>query len=260
MWYLKKILKNPVLYGAIALLTGLMCMGCYGDLAAAGENKISVIYCYIVANSVGISHVLVPVVTSIPFLSVYVEEHDKKLVYYQIIRSKSRRKYYGMQWLAALATSLSVAVISLFLFTIVCLLSGAGFGSNDSMKMYFEGTYFADYVKNDFTIRTYLIHCFAFLLYASPWPLIGMLVSSFSSNKYVIMASPFIALLAGNYITELLSVDTLHPGMTLLIGNEFRYQPYGGIFHTIRYFTVLIVILTVILSIRITGKMKNEGL
>lgn len=260
MWYLKKVLKNPMMYAAAILLAGLMCMGCYGDLAAARENKISVLYCYIVANSVGISHVLVPVVTSIPFLSVFVEEHEKKLAYYQIIRSRNRRKYYGAQWIAALATALLVAAASLLLFTMICLLFGAGWDSNDSIKMYFEGTYFADSVKNDFTINTYLIHCFAFLLYASPWALIGLLVSFFSRNKYVIIASPFIALLAGNYITELLSVNILNPGMTLLIGNDFRYQEYGGIFHTVRYFAILLFALTIMLCIKITEKMKNEGL
>lgn len=91
MYYLKRILKSPVFGMCIILLVSVMLIGCYGDLEAARENHSSVLYLFIVTNSVGIAHVLVPVITVVPFLFFYVEEMEKKSVYYRIIRMESKK-------------------------------------------------------------------------------------------------------------------------------------------------------------------------
>lgn len=141
----------------------------------------------------------------------------------------------------------------------MCLLCGAGWQSHDSVRQYFNGTDFAAYMSDGSTGKVYLVHCFAFLCFCLPWTLIGVLVSFVSKNRYVIIASPFIVFMGTSYLTEILSMEKLHPGLILLKGSVL-HMPGGGIYHTLLYVTVLTGILLILTVWAVRRRMRHEGL
>ena len=232
LFYIKRILSSPVFWFCSLLLIFVMILGCYEDLACAEQEKLPVLYFLITTNAVGITHVLVPVICTVPFLFYYVDELEKRTVYYQMIRMKKKRKYIGGQILAALITPCLVAFVSVIAFTLICLLFGAGFQSVDMIGEYFENSLFGEMIKDGSLLGVYMIHVAAFLLYSLPWVLVGIAVSYISKNRYVIIASPFIFDMVISYVTEMLSYDILGPDSTLLKGNVI-YLFGGGIFYAI---------------------------
>lgn len=256
-YYGKRIFTSPVFAVCAVLQAAVMVIGCYVDLLAARHNVVSVLYCFVITNAIGISHVLIPVVAAVPFLFFYVEELEKKAVYYQLIRSSRRERLFG-QLGAALLSAVAMTAAAVLLFTGVCLLFGAGWEANLSMKMYFENTYFEQMVLKN-TVSVYLIHVLALLAYSAPWVLCGMIASLFSKNKYVILATPFIFFMALSYFTELLACFELNPGTTLLKGMALSFAG-GGIYYNLLYHTVLILLLCGAYGIVSGRRFRHEGI
>jgi len=233
---LKKIVCSAVFWGTVILLAGSMVLGAYSDLQNARNNSMSVLYCYLVTNSVGISHVLVPIVTIVPFTFFYVDELDKKAVYYSLIRC-SKRKYYLANVLTAIISAVLVSSLAILIFVIVCLGFGANLQVDNMMVEYYSGTFFQTWIESEMLVRILLIHICSFVIFSIPWPLLSLAVSILSKNKYVIIASPFILFMAASYVTEMSSADMLNPGLMLLKGSMLK-KSYGGLFYAISYHVI----------------------
>ncbi|MBO5389871.1 MAG: hypothetical protein J6A59_17385 [Lachnospiraceae bacterium] len=259
MWILKRIIKCPVIYVCIIVLTLLMIIGCCEDLSYAKNNNIGVLYCFVLTNSLGVSHVVAPLLVSIPFLYYYVDEIDHKYTYYQIIRANDKVKYYGAQILSAIITVLIVTIVSILCFTILCLLLGATWEPGQTMAYYYEGTFWEKYIVNGNSLFVYMVYCVCFVLYALPWPLVGIMASYILRNRYVIVASPFIAFVFISYITQLLSLERLDPGLTLLKGSVM-YMEYGGVIHSVLYNILLTTLFIVIIFVEIKMRYKKRGI
>ena len=256
-FYLKRTLKNPVFMICTALLTILMLIGCYEDLGAASANVIPVFYCFQVTNSIGISHVLLPAVVVIPFFSFFIEEVEKGALYYQLIRGNKKCCYLGQIGAAALS-SMMVTLLATVLFSVVCMLFGAGWQINDTLIQGFSDTYYKELIQ-DRSYLVFIIHVLAFVLYSMPWVLIGMVISLFTKNRYLILIGPFIIFMAWSYLTELAGLMILNPGYTLLKGTV-RIWVGGGIFYTIGYYLVVCVTLALWYLIVSYRRFHHEGL
>ena len=256
-YYMKRIYSSAVFWGCAVLLAIVMIIGCYWDLSFARKSVQPVLYCFLVTNTVGISHALVPIVAAAPFLYFYVEEIEKKAVYYQMIRS-SKKAYFGGQIAAALLSASSVIIVTLVLFTVICLAFGANWGVNPPLASYFRGAFFEDLMnRNGFIL--YLIYAGAMVLYCLPWTLFGMLTSFFTRNKYMIIAMPYISFMILSYLTELLPVMWLNPGMTLLKAQMVR-ETYGGVPFALVYNMSLAGVLALIYYIASQRRIRHEGL
>lgn len=256
-YYLKRIVKSPAFGGGILLLTLLLVMGCYEDLTGARANHLSVLYCFIITNTVGISHVLLPVLVPVPFLFIYAEELNEKLLYYQYIRSNTAAVYRG-RLLAAIVSPALVCLISVVLFTGICIAYGAGWEAEDSMIQFFRNAAFANTVQERLWL-VYGVYGLAFLLYSLPWTLIGLVASLFCKNKYIIFAASFIIFISFSYITQLLGLYWLDPGMTLLKG-MVRSMAGGGIYYAFTYHMSFIAVLSLIYYIVSKRKFYYEGI
>lgn len=256
--HIKNFLFSPLFWVCSIILAAAMSLGVYEDLQAARSNSISIIYCWIVTNSVGVAHVLLPVLTTVPFTFYYVDRLEKKAVYYTMIRS-STKDYYLSEVIAAILSSVLVTFVACIIFITVCIMSGARDVMQDTITDYFSGTWFAYWSEQGAYNKILLIHILDYLLYSLPWTLFGMVVSLFCKNKYVIVAAPFICFMLLSYVTEMLSVTYLNPGTMLLKGN-IRSTPGGGILCAAIYFIGLSGIMGAWYYLSSRRRMKYEGI
>lgn len=257
-YYVKRSIGSPVFAGCVVLLTLIMVIGCYpSDLAFARTHPMSVLYCFLVTSSVGVAHVVVPLITVIPFLFHHVEELHKGAVYFRLIRGNRKSEFAG-KITAALLSALSVSFLSLLLFTGICLLLGAGGEAGPALPSWFAGRFFGEKVKTD-TWSVYAVHGLAFLLYSLPWVLIGLVASLFLKNWYMVFALPFVAEIVMCYITERPGLYWLHPGTGLLKG---RVQALygGGIFYSALYYGGVCVGLIMLYGFLWMRRWRNEGI
>ena len=256
---MKRLLGSGVFWGTVFLFAAIMIAGAYEDIQSAGANSSSVLYLFLVTSSVGISHVLVPVLTIIPFAFFYAEELEKKAAYYSLIRC-SKRSYYGSNIAAAVLSSMLVSAFALLVFVIVCLLSGAGSEFGGSEASFFEGSIYGSWLENGNGNWILPLKLLAFVVYSAPWGVLCLAVSVFSKNKYIIIAAPFLIEKAVGTITQMIpSLWLLIPGLTLLKGTSLRL-PYGGIPYALGYNGVIVAALSVFYYVMSKRRYRHEGI
>lgn len=256
-FYLKRIIQSPIFWVSVIALAVLMVIGCVEDLGAASQNLITILYCFQITNSIGISHVLLPAVVVIPFLFFYVDELEKGAMYYQLIRGGKDRSYRG-QISAALLSAALITLLAVFLFFFVCVILGAKWQANDSLIMSFSNTYYEEMIQNKIYL-VYIIYVLVFVCYSTPWTLMGVVISLFTKNRYLILIGPFIIFMAVSYLTELSGMLVLHPGYTLLKGIT-RTWGGGGLYYAIGYHFFLNTILSIWYLIMCRRRFRCEGI
>ncbi|MCH5341812.1 MAG: hypothetical protein J1E01_10110 [Acetatifactor sp.] len=256
---MKRLLVSRVFWAAVVLFAGIMIAGAYGDLLVAGANASSILYLYMVTTSIGIAHVLIAAVPTIPFAFFYVEELEKKAVYYNLIRC-SKRSYYLSNIVAAVLSSVLVTVFALLIFVLVCLAFGAGFENSRSLMYAYEESVFAAWLEDGRLVYVLLINLLAFVAYSSPWGLLCLVISIFSKNKYAIISFPFIFHIASSYTLQLSPLARFDPGLTLLQGLFVLRMPYGGIFYALGYHGVFITVFSVYYYAMSRRRYRREGI
>ena len=259
---MKHLLVSRVFWAAVVLFAGIMIAGVYEDLLAARANAFSVLYLYMVTTSVGIAHVLTAAVPTIPFAFFYVEELEKKAVYYNLIRC-SKRSYYLSNIAAAVLSSVLVTVFALLVFVLVCLAFGAGFengGSLGGLMSVYGVSVFGEWLEDGRLIHVLLINLLAFVAYSSPWGLLCLVISIFSKNKYVVISFPFIFHIAASYILQSSPLARFDPALTLLKGLFVLGMPYGGIFYALGYHGVFITVFSVCYYVMSRRRYRREGI
>lgn len=256
---LKRVLGSRVFWASVILYAVIMILGVQEDLPRARDNSVSVLYFYLVTTSVGITHVLISVITILPFVFFYVEELEKKSEYYNLIRS-SKKEYYLANVFTAIISSVLVSALALLLFCMVCLAFGANFHVDPSVGSYYEGMFFGPWMENDRLIPVLLVHMLVFLAASTPWGVLCMAISIFSKNKYVIIAFPFILRTAANLITDLTALHMLSPGVMLLKGSVILRMPYGGFFYALGYHMVFVAAFSIFYYAMSKRRFRHEGI
>ena len=255
---MKQLLGSGVFWGTVLLFAVIMVAGAYSDLPAARANSLPVLYLYLVTSTVGIAHVLVPVVTILPFAFFYVEEMEKKAVYYKLIRC-SKRAYYGSNIAVAVLSPILVSALALLDFVLVCLGYGAGFGYSNGMVSFFEGSMYADWLLDGRHVWVLLVKLLAFVARSAPWGLLCLAASVFSKNKFVILAAPFLIERSVSLVIQMLGLWLLDPGMPLLDGPSLRL-PWGGIPYALCYNGILVAALSAFYYVMSKRRYCHEGI
>ncbi|MCI8896051.1 MAG: hypothetical protein HFI42_07710 [Lachnospiraceae bacterium] len=189
---MKRILGSRVFWGTVVLYAAIMVAGAWEDLLAARDNpSVSLPYLYVVTTTVGIAHVLIPIVTLIPFAFFYVEELEKKSIYYNLIRC-SKRSYYLSNAFAAILSCVLVFAGALCLYLLAGVACGAGFYHGAGLLSCYEGSCFEPWFYTEQLWRLLAVNILLFLTASVPWGLLCLAVSILSKNKYIVIAFPFI--------------------------------------------------------------------
>ena len=259
---MKRLLGSGVFWGTVFLFAGIMVAGAYGDLQGARVNSHPVLYLYLVTSDAGMTAVLIPVLTMIPFAFFYVEELEKKAVYYNLIRC-SKGAYYGSNIAAAILSSALVSAFALMIFILVCLLYGAdfegGFASSQAVMSAFVGSIYEAWLKEGGMIWVLLVKLLALVASSMPWGVLCLLVSVYTKNKYVILAAPFlITRLVSAVVPEPLYL--LSPSMPTLPTGHVTRLPDGGILYMLVYNGVFIAVLSVLYYVMSKRRYHREGI
>ena len=256
-YYLKKSICNPVLLGVVVVFSVTLIIGCYSDLSAAQTNTIPVLYCFMVTTSVGIAHVVAPLLCAMPFLFFYVDTLDSGSSYFLMIRTKAKTELLA-KILAALISSVCMTGMALIFFTVTALCFGAGWEAEQSLHLSFQDKFFEAMIESHM-MSVYFVYCISFLVYSLPWALVGLVASLFVKNRYMVFAIPFLVYIVWNYLTELLGLTWLNLNMTLLKGNS-RNLYGGGILYALIYHGILCLGLIIFYGVMYRRRWKYEGI
>ena len=156
-YYLKKSICNPVFLGVVVVFSVTLIIGCYSDLSAAQTNTIPVLYCFMVTTSVGIAHVVAPLLCAMPFLFFYVDSLDSGSSYFLMIRTKAKTELLA-KILAALISSVCMTGMALIFFTVTALCFGAGWEAEQSLHLSFQDKFFEAMIESHM-MSVYFVYC-----------------------------------------------------------------------------------------------------
>lgn len=224
--YYKRCITNPVFYACAVLQAVMMAAGCHEWLGLAKENVISVLYCYRVTTSIGIGHVVLPLISVIPFMIFQVEETRPGAIYFQLSRTSFWKELWG-RLAAALLSAVTAMAAALLIFTVIAMACGAVWQTNDSVINWYEKSSLRELAEKG-TWQIYLIESAGFLLYAMPWVLIGMVASLFVKNPYIVFAFPFVVFITANFLEDLTGSGWLNVSFIVLLKNVKLRGTFGG--------------------------------
>lgn len=249
----KRCVKSPVFYISILLLYFCMMIGIMEDLWIP-EHADDMLMLFQITTSLGIAHIAVPVFVILPCALLYAEEAKDSFFYYNLIRT-TKKSYITSKIVTCVCTGMMVAAGAVILFLITCMLVGIHGIGNGLDGMYLD-TYFQRYIETGKSYVPFLAHLITYVIFAGAWPLISLIVSTYTASKYVITAAPFFVERIVSYLTEIINISIIMPQLTLLKG-PVLYLPYGGIPHAFCLNGILIGILSMVFVMRMKRKFRD---
>lgn len=228
-FYLKRMILSKLFVVCLIITIIILLFGASKILMVAGERAgyneaISILETlHATMEFGGFYSVIAPALMSITFLYFYTEDMAKRAIYYQMLRT-NRFRYYIGQIVSALVSAGLLIFVGLVVLVIVSMIAGVSWNHEGWWVYLFEGTNTEKYYYGDDSWKLTLWHLVIVIFYSLPWPLLGMVISLFTKNRYVIMASPFVIFMLWNYITQFLWFDNnwiiwvIPTGPMLLIG------------------------------------------
>lgn len=266
-FYLKRMIKSKLFYICLGATVGILLFGATqiimrGHERAYYNEPISILEALHSTMEFGGFYVVVaPALMSVLFLYFYTEDMEKRAIYYQMLRT-NRLSYYAGQILSALCSSGLLIVISMLIFCVVCMAAGVVWEHNGHWAEIFMETNIGPYYYGPYSelLTVWQIVCIVF--YSLPWPLVGLLVSLVTKNRYVIMASPFVVFLLWNYMAQFLWkyahwLDWIKPTSCTLI-LDLPYRDFWTIQLTFLYPILYIIVFVGIVSSIYLGVTKRR--
>lgn len=263
---MKRILTGKMFYICIILSAVLLYIGGYVDIEAARDNSIPLLSCLHTTQFEGVIIVVAPIIMAIPFLVIFVEDNEKKAIYFQLMRT-SQRKYYAGQLAAAVCSAGAIALVSIIIFIICCLTSGVVW-ENEWYYTLLDDTCLRDIIYSSDIWKLTLWYHMCLVFFCMPWAVIGMVVSLFTKNKYIIIASPFVIFMAWNYLCQIIQniwppIKWIRPTEPTLF-DELVHADFWSLKLTISYpiiyHVLLIGGLSLIYYFTIKRRFRNEGI
>lgn len=244
-YYMKRILTNPIFYICLAIGLFALITPCRHELPFCRVDRLPIMY-MLSTTEMGIFSMLVPILTTAPFMLVFTEELKEKVVFYQMIRA-GRKHFYRDQILSAIFCGVIIGAITWTVWLIVMLGAGARFPATNDWFGNFIGTNLESMVETDAFIWLSIWYLLVQVFYCLHWNLMGMALSLVTKNKYVLIAAPFIIYLVWEYMTQMIysmakGVMFVNPGSMRMSGG-LEYLPYWQLSYSYLYPIVVYVIL-----------------
>lgn len=255
LFCLKRIVKGKIFWICTVLMAVLLVAGCGEDLFMERALQPSVFYMYLISTGIGIVAVLMPVLASMPFLFYYTDEIKSGNAHFQMIRMKKKSRYLAGQFLAATGSAVLMAVIALAIFTVFCIFAGAGWQANDVMLQgFFQDSMYDAYLQKGTTVMPYMIYAFTYVLFSMEWGLIGMAVSFFIKNRYVVIAAPFLFAQIMGYL-----MYGAYAPYTTLLQTVHLHWAGGGLYYAIGYHIISLSIWIGLSVLFFYRRLRYEG-
>lgn len=251
-WSCKNLLQSPGLWIATVVLALSLISGVYDEVPYSAHLPNGLLYFFSVTTSVGIAHVVLPAIVAFPAALMYREEAGGAM-YYHLIRS-DRKKYISAKLFAGLFAEAVCVAGAVILFVAYCAFYGK---AQIGKALYnYQGSVWEAGVIAGRSAPVFAGSIVAFLLYALPWSLVSLVVSTYTRNRYLVMAASFLVCQFLNIAGELIGWRWLRPDSCLLKGATLQLWG-GGLSFCVLYVGVFCLGLCAFFSWRIRRKLKN---
>lgn len=193
---MKREIKNALFsvnfIGAVVITALTFLIGAYEDIGHSGGT---ILYFFDICMQLSPLIVFIPFVASLPYGYRFIDEYNSN--YYRFSLSRSGYKKYVFRKTVAVNLSSFLAVFLGLTFAVLFLLPF-------SEKINFNDVFHVQLYNTLVSGRTYgflinineylyIFVCVFFIsLFASLWPIIGMIASTYIKNRYVSLIMPFI--------------------------------------------------------------------
>ena len=231
--YLKNTILSPSMVFAV--------VGLYLSMLVSGWplGNSDLLYNFQETISLGFTAFFIPVVSVIPICYFQYSLLNGKTLHYYLIRTKKKNYFFGACG-GAVLSGVVVMVFAFILFSITCLIYspmgpphiGDGLFPNNSL-------FYTELAK--YPILSYLLNGFVFAMNGTIWPMLSLMCFSLTSNRYVVMALPFVVRTIMGYFAQSWQIYVLDPAQLLLKGIA-REWIGGGIPYLLLYIGCFITI------------------
>ncbi len=193
-----------VLAQAIAFLVFV-----YGEYRSFGPMKDQFLYLLEGSCSAGIGKIVVPILSVLPMVSVKEGGRQKERDYFTLIRC-SKRNYIGSEIVAAILSGFLVVLLGCLLFFLCLILLGyrgvgVGMGGTIENSIY-ASSCLSGFLKGNRGVLL-LLEIIILSLDGAVWPLLLLVISQFTANKYILLIGPFLILRIWSMLTVSLGVQ-----------------------------------------------------
>lgn len=230
---LQKVIYNPFFLVAIILQTVAFLIFVFGEYKAFGAVRDQYLYLLDGSCSVGLGLLVIPILSVLPMASVKDVSGQKD--YFAFIRT-SRKEYLLSECMVAVLSGFLVVCISALLFILILFLlgyRGVGIGIMDSPGVSgYSSSCLAVYLSNSKNIVILMMRILILSVYGAAYPMLLLVISQFTINKYVLLIGPFL-------LGKILSMIVIPLGLQIYLDPVWQtiyYSAMTGILTTRRLF------------------------
>ncbi len=245
--YLFKLLRSPLTYIAILGTTALCWTTCLVNRDFYVSN---VVYHVNIFLDLDAYRKLLPVFGALPFTANFADEWKSGITCYCVTR-KSVKEYAAANVLFCWFTSLLTVFLGMLLYAFIYSFFIPLYGEYTNPQTYL----FGKFLMNGQGWLYMLLKIFIFACSCSMWTVMGLLLSAFMPNKYVAIASPFVA----SYIVERITLQfppRLNLWLLSLCATAWSSDLVGGLY-TFGVFALISAVCGVLFFIIVRRRVRN---
>ncbi len=249
----KKVLCNPFFVVAIVLQTIALLVVVYGYYISFGPERDQYLYLLDASICMGLGKVLIPILSVLPMVAV--KESTGLNDYFTFIRT-SRKNYLLSESIAAALSGFLVVGIACLLFVFILFLlgyRGVGIGFTDSSEMGGEYSEYATsclavYLDESKRFIILILRILIMALYGAVWPMLLLVISRFTVNKYVMLVGPFLINdIWGTLVVPLGVQIYLDPAWQMLFYSaELEILTFGRLIYEFAFHIVAVILFFII--------------
>ena len=227
-------LKRLLTSGSLILGAAILC-ACLLSCALPGilySQTQDILFVYVMGWDLSAAMLILPVVSLIGYSISHFNDETSGFLYLIVSRT-GQQTYITVKFLIAFLSGFMMVVLATVIFVLVAMIIRPGI-----MNIVNTGAVYGDYWTTViqkgggwlyFLLKTIMTGCFAGL-----WSSLGIAVSPYLKNKYIVFATPF-------FLCELLSIATQYMGLYLLdpynisIRNSVGRLSFGGLPYALCY-------------------------
>lgn len=230
-------LKNTIISPAMALAVVGLYLSMLVSAWPLGNSDL--LYNYQQTISLGFTAFFIPVASVIPICYFQYNLVTGRTLQYYLMRTKKKNYFLGA-CVGALLSGAVVMIGAFILFSMTCFIyspMGSPYIGNGLFGQ--DSSFYIELGK--YPILLYLLNGFVFTLNGTIWPMLSLMCFGFTSNRYIVVALPFISRTIMSYFAQFTDIYFLDPSQLLLKGIA-RGWVGGGIPYLLLYVVCFTVI------------------
>ena len=204
---------------------------------------------------IGTCSLILPVVVALPFAGSYCTDVNSGYFNMAIIRI-SKQQYVKSKVVVSMISGFLMVLIALVLFYITAIIIRPNVIARLDNLMDTYGEFWNRFVLRRQEWVVLLCKSLMLCVYGAIWPVIGLAVSTYAKNRYIVMASPFLVFLIQIYLVSYVDIRYLSLDNIPLRGC-ISEMSLGGIPYALAYSILLISGLSYLFYKGVGRKLKD---